>query len=131
MDEIEYMDLNLHGTGMMDNALIDPLSLYLQELELALKILPGEVWGVTDSVNLKRYLFNRYVTMTYIRNEILGFIKVNCQHSTDFQTSVNVETLANPTGGDMVYIVMTVHVPGEGGTNFDVVQKFLVGANSL
>ncbi len=123
----EYVDLYLHGTGIHENILWHPLELFLQEIELAMQIAPNEIWGIKDSVNLSRYVFNKYVTITQIRNEITNYVSKNCQHASYFQYTISVEMLKNSNGTDLIYIVFSVDALNQDNMNQTYIQKFLLG----
>ena len=127
MEEIEYIDINLHGTNINDNILDDKLSLFFQEIEIALTSAPNEIWGIKDSINLARYIFNKYVTITQIKNEITSYISKHCQHAVYFPYKISVELIKNNNHKDMVYIVMNVVALDINGKPQDYAQKFLIG----
>jgi hypothetical protein len=128
-------DLNLHfdENNPQNNVISNPLHLFFQEVELAIQIAPGEIWGVKDGINLKRYIFNQYVTLTQIKNEITTYIRKNCAHAYMFPYKISVETVKNPEGSDLIYIVMSVpNEDNDGQTHSkDFIQKFLIGSSSL
>ncbi len=123
----EYIDLNLryhgddndYGNGIITNE----LHLFFQEIELAIKIGPGEIWGVKYSIELSKYLFNQYITTQRIKNEITNFIAYNCEHSKLFNWEVNPEIL-NVENKELIYIVVNIY-DNESDKNF--LQKFLLG----
>jgi hypothetical protein len=126
--DIEYVDLYLHGTSIDENILTQSLELYFQEIELAIQIGKNEVWGVSSSIDLKRYLFNHYVTLTQIKNEISTYLSLYCEHYKYFPTSITAETIKNSNGSDLIYIVVTVSATDENGVKQDYKQKFLIGS---
>ena len=119
-----YIDLNLHEGEISDNIIDSPLHLFIQEVELAIQTGPNEIWGIKDSINLNRYLFNKYVTITQIRNEILTFIGKHCQHASMFQYNLSVQTIKTETNKDLIYIEFKVDM---GENSDDFIQKFLLG----
>lgn len=119
-----YIDLDLHS----NNIISDPLELFFQEIELGIKTAPNEIWGIKDSINLNRYLFNKYVTITQIKNEIKSFIGKNCQHSVNFQYNISVEIIKNSDSKDLIYIVVKVQAPDLDGDDTEFLQKFLLGS---
>lgn len=121
---MEYIDLNIYGTGIENNIITNPLHLFFQEIELGIKMMPGEMWGSVDAINLKKYLFSRFVTMNQIKNEIASFIATNCAHASEFQYTVDAEII-NIDNKDLIYIA--VRVP-KGDNSGDFIQKFLLGA---
>lgn len=117
------IDINL--TTNSGNVLItNKLELFFQEVALAVKIGPTDIWGVTTSIDLTNYLFNQYVTTNQIQNEITRFITDNCSMASEFQYSIEVELL-NVDDKELVYILFKVF---DFENNSDIVQKFLLGA---
>lgn len=127
-DNVEYWDLNLNFSAQIDNIITDGLALFFQEIEIAMLTGPNEIWGIKDSIKLSRYLFNRYVTITQIKNEITNYIASHCQQAQNFTYNISVETL-NVDGKDLIYVVMTVTVNDEHNNAQDIIQKFLLGSN--
>ena len=122
-----YLDLFLHGETIHENILTNPLELFFQEIELAIKIAPNEIWGIVDAINISRYVFNKYVTITQIKNEITTYINRNCQHSSDYNFDVSVETI-EAGYKDLVYIVVKVLAQNEKNEIQEFLQKFLLGS---
>lgn len=122
----EYIDLNLHAgepEQILDNLITNPLQLFFQEIELAVKINLDEIWGINSSINLKKYLFNRYITINQIKEEITTFISRNCQHASEFVHTCDVEFL-KIDNKDLVYILVKVY---DTENNSEFINKFLVG----
>jgi hypothetical protein len=127
-EKIDYIDLYLHGSDQTDYILNEPLELFYQEIELALQTGVEEIWGVKSSLDLGRYVFNKYVTITQIKNEISTYISNNCIHSTYFPYEISVEMLKNTNGSDLVYIVFNITAVDENGNPQSYKQKFLLGS---
>lgn len=126
--DINYIDISLHGNSIVDNILTNPLELFIQEIEMSINIMPNEVWGMNAWLDLRRYIFNKYVTVTQIRNEITTFINKNCFHASYFNWKVSVDPIKNPNGGsDLIYINFTVSAPNQSGDIEEYLQKFLIG----
>lgn len=122
-----YIDLTLEDNdNPEDNVLTDPLSLFFQEIELAVQMAPESIWGVKESINLSRYVFNRYVSITQIRNEILTYVNKNCAHAEHFQYTTSIQ-LINNNGKDLLYIKFIVYVDAVNGSTQEYIQKFLIG----
>lgn len=123
--ESGYVDLNLYEDAepVIDN----PLHLFLQEVELALKIAPGSIWGCKDSISLSRYVFNQYVTINQIRQEISSFIQQHCKHSSMFNWIIDVEVI-KVDGHDLIYIALEVETLNQRTGEMDkYLQKFVLG----
>lgn len=117
--ENEYIDLSLDSDGILD----DPFELFMQEIELAFTIYVSEIWNITGDMNLKRYIFSRYVSVSDIRNEIKSFIDSNSQFSMNFQYNIGVEIIPSDRG-DMIYITFDVKSDEK---TYQTVKKFLIG----
>lgn len=121
----EYIDINLYEDSVP--LITDPLHLFLQEIELGMKILPGQIWGITDSINLKKYIFNRYITMNQVKNEITSFISSNCTHSAMFNYTVDLQVI-NVEQKELIYIIVTIYVEDELTKEIkQFMQKFVLG----
>ncbi|MCK9415449.1 hypothetical protein M0Q97_02175 [Candidatus Dojkabacteria bacterium] len=127
MEDFDYLDINFLGEDKNDNIITDPLELFMQEIFLAMQTAPFSIWGVTESINISRYVFNKYVTITQIRNEILTFIGKNCAHAKMFNYSLTVDII-NSDGKDLVYITMKVIAPTLDKSEQEYIQKFLLGS---
>jgi hypothetical protein len=125
--DIKYIDLSLHGSSVEDSILNDDLELFFQEIELSVQIAPNEIWGISEAINLSRYVFNQYVTITQIKNEISNYISNNCQHANYFNYNISVETLKNSDNKDLIYIVFNVDANDQNGNAQQYLQKFLIG----
>lgn len=122
----DYIDLNLHAgesEQIMDNLITNPLHLFFQEIELAVKVNSGEIWGISNSINLRKYLFNKYITINQIKEEVSTFISRNCQHASEFVHTCDVEFL-KIDNKDLIYILVKVY---DTEHNKEFIQKFLVG----
>ncbi len=120
-------DLNLYYTGDSDdygNGIItDPLHLFFQEIELSIKCGPNEIWGCKYSIELSSYLFNQYITVSQIKNELVTFISQNCEHAQFFQWDIIVDIL-KIDNKEMIHITSNIY-DSESDKKF--VQKFLLG----
>jgi len=125
MDE-DYLDINFFGTDKNNNILTDPLELFMHEVFIAVQNGPNTLWGISESINLTKYVFNRYITLLQIRNEIQTYIGKHCAHAQLFNHEISVD-LINNDGKDLIYITLKVNVPDENRINQEYVQKFLLG----
>lgn len=122
--ENDIFDINLYNSDDINlNVIISPLHLFFQEIELAVKIAPGEIWGTQYAIDLNKYLFNQYVTLNQIKNEVSTFIGKNCSQSQFFQYDTDVQIL-NIENKDLIYIEITIYNTEE---DKDFIQKFLLG----
>jgi hypothetical protein len=120
----EFIDINLYdSTDVNSNIITNDLHLFFQEIELAIKIAPGQIWGIKYSIDLNKYLFNQYVTLNQIKSEISNFIGENCEHAKIFQYDINVQIL-KVENKDLIYIELTIYSEEE---NKEFIQKFLLG----
>lgn len=121
-----YIDFNLYYNGedkSNDGIITNPIHLFIQEIELALKIGPGEIWGCKYSIELSKYLFNQFVTTTQIQREVTNFISVNCEHASVFNYEITTEIL-QVENKDLIYIVANIY---DNDTNQTFLQKYLLG----
>lgn len=120
-----YVDINLYDDSTP--IITDPLHLFLQEIEIGMKIMPGQIWGITDSINMKKYVFNKYVTMNQIKNEISSFIETNCIHASMFNYVVGIQVII-VENKELIYITVTINVEDETSKEIkQVLQKFVLG----
>ena len=60
----------------------DSVSNFVQQIEMILTTIPGEVLGSPDfGVNLEGYLWNPYVTSGSIKNDIMTQIRKYCEYN--------------------------------------------------
>lgn len=121
------VDLNLYYTGDSDdygNGIItSPLHLFFQEIELAIKCGPNEIWGCKYSIELSSYLFNQYITISQIKNELVTFISQNCEQAKNFQWDISVDNL-KIDNKEMIHIICNIY---DSESEKQFVQKFLLG----
>lgn len=122
MEEEGLMDINIFGDIDATPVITDPLELFFQEIALGVKIGPGEIWGIYDSIDLQKYLFNQYTTINKIKNEVQSFIADNCPHASLFQFETDAKLLT-VDGKELIYIVVKVYT--DDGAEF--LNKFMLG----
>jgi hypothetical protein len=72
----------------------DPISNFVQRIEMILTTNPGEVLGSPDfGVNLEAFLWNPYITVGAIRNSIMSQIRQYCQFDQVIPVSIEVTFL--------------------------------------
>lgn len=121
------MDINLYfdENNPENNVITNPLHLFIQEIELALKTAPGELWGFRYNLDITKYVFNQYITLNKIEEEISSFISNFCEHSYMFPFNIEVE-LVDIDNTAILYIKATI-------TNINssdkekITQKFILG----
>ena len=137
MNNFEYLDIVLNSTEdtNQENTVIDnSLQLFLQEVELAVKMEPGDVWGIYDAIDVSKYVFNQYITVYQVKSEMETYIAKNCEHSALFDWEVNpelieIESMSIPA----LHINFKVHLSNRNDPSIDddtiqtVTQTFLVG----
>lgn len=124
-----YIDINLHTSteNYRDINIIDnELALFMQEIELAVKIGPGEIWGIYQSIDINKYVFNQYVTLSQVKQEISTYIGNNCAHASVFPWSVNAQFL-DIEGKKLLYIVVKISKTDSNQLPEDFMAKFLLG----
>lgn len=115
-----FLDINIFNP---DTPIINSgLELFFQEIAIAVKVGPGEIWGVYDSIDISKYVFNKYVTINQIRNEIETFIGNNCSQSVNFVYNVDAQLL-NVEDKELIYIEVKVY----SDDNAEFINKFLLG----
>lgn len=116
------MDINLYYDDVNpDNNIIEnPLHLFMQEIELAVKTAPNQIWGFRYSLDLQKYVFNQYISLSEIGDEISGFITKYCGSSGLFPFNITAE-LMELEGNKFIYIKATIQQGEESLT-----QKFLL-----
>lgn len=130
--ENDFIDLYLHSDTPENkemNILDTDLELFLQEIEISIKMFPGEVWGIYESININKYVFNQYITANQIINEIQTYIGNNCAHANRFSWYVNTEFI-NIDNKKLLYITVTIDKPSETDLNEKVFAKFLLGSDN-
>ena len=112
-------------TPIEDTVTDSQLFLFLQEVELAVKMEPGDVWGIYDSIDVSKYVFNQYITLNQVRTEIETYIANHCAHAEMFQWEVEPELIELEQNSiPVLHIIFTV----EGGEEYgSVTSRFLVG----
>lgn len=129
--ENDFIDLYLHSDTPENkemNILDTDLELFLQEIEISIKMFPGEVWGIYESININRYVFNQYITATQIVNEIQTYIGNNCVHANKFSWYVNAE-FVSIENKKLLYITVSIDKSSETDLNEKVFAKFLLGSD--
>jgi hypothetical protein len=89
------IDINLYfdNENIENNIITNPLHLFIQEIELALKIAPMELWGFRYSLDIVKYVFNQYITLNKIEEEISSFITNFCEHAKYFPFNIMAELI--------------------------------------
>ena len=122
----KYVDFNLYYDGTtsdIDGIITNPLHLFFQEIEIAVKV-AGDIYMCKYYIDINAYLFNKYISVNRIKQDINVFIGNNCEHAQYFQYDTEVEVL-NVENKDLIYIKLTVHDPD---ANREFIQKFLLGS---
>ena len=121
------MDINLYfdKDNPENNVILNPLHLFIQEIELALKTAPGELWGFRYNLDITKYVFNQYITLNKIEEEISGFITNFCEHSYMFPFNVEVE-LVDIENTSILYIKATI-TDVNSSDKEKITQKFILG----
>jgi hypothetical protein len=127
-----FIDINLHSLSENDKIIFNPIELFFQEVEIAIKTFPGEIWGCTHYVDINRYVFNKYISLTQIKNELSYYITKNCSSASKNNWNISVSFYdaskagkeKNEISGDLVYILLEVN-HAESKTKW--VNKYLLG----
>jgi hypothetical protein len=123
---IDPIDISFLPNGSV-NVITDPLELFLQELFLAIQSGSDAIWGIPESINLNRYLFNKHLTITQIQNEIKTYVLHHCSMCTVFNWDVKA-SFKNIDGNDIILIEFKINVPikDSPGDYEEVLQHFLI-----
>lgn len=117
----EYIDIDLTGNDIIT----DGKALFIQEIALAVRTAPGELWGMYESIDLAKYLFNQYITIQQIRNELTNFIAKHCTHAQFYNWNVDAKLMKEETTNkEFIYIITTIEdVDGQ-----EYVNKFILSS---
>ena len=124
MEDSYFIDINLSANDKFDSITNKGLELFLQEVSIAIHTSPGEIWGIKSSIDLKQFLWNKYITLTQIRNEITSYIQKNCEHANYFQYGVDAQ-FVKVDNKELIYIEMDVKTEDNSSS---YIQKFLLGS---
>lgn len=107
------MDINLNfGTDGDDTLLLmNDFDLFMQEVELAIKVIEGTIWNRPNGLDINSYVFNKYISTYAMRTEIVSFIARECEHANSFQWDVKVQILRQ-NDEELILITMTVNKGG-------------------
>ena len=121
------MDINLYFDPINpeNNVITNPVHLFFQEIELAIKTAPNELWGFRYSLDITKYVYNQYITLNQVEEEISGFIVKFCDHSSLFPFTVIAE-FVNIEGTNILYIKATI-TNINSSDNEQLTQKFILG----
>lgn len=123
----DYVDLNLYDSDETP-VVTNPLHLFLQELELCIKTQIGSIWGINEGINLHKYVYNRFITLNQIRNDLVSAIQHQCIHSSEFNYDISVDVI-DVDGKQLIYIQVNINydnpITGEIET---YLQKFVLGS---
>jgi lipid II:glycine glycyltransferase (peptidoglycan interpeptide bridge formation enzyme) len=121
------MDINLYFDPINpeNNVITNPVHLFFQEIELAIKTAPNELWGFRYSLDITKYVYNQYITLNQVEEEISSFIVKFCDHSSLFPFTVIAE-FVNIEGTNILYIKATI-TNINSSDNEQLTQKFILG----
>lgn len=121
------IDINLYfdNENIENNIITNPLHLFIQEIELALKTAPMELWGFRYSLDIVKYVYNQYITLNKIEEEISSFITNFCEHSKYFPFTIIAE-LVEVENVTILYIKS--EITNVNSTDKEkITQKFILG----
>lgn len=121
------MDINLYfdQNNPENNVINNPLHLFIQEIELSLKTAPGELWGFRYNLDITKFVFNQYITLNKIEEEVASFITNFCEHSYMFPFTITVE-LVDIENTSILYIKATI-TDVNSSDKEKITQKFILG----
>ncbi len=119
------MDINLYfdNDNADNNVISNEFHLFLQEIEIAIKTSAEEMWGYRYSIDLKKYVFNQYVTLEQVENDISSFIGNFCNYAHMFQYDIKAE-LVEVENQIIMFIKASITDPEN---NQKLTHKFLLG----
>lgn len=129
MEQSSYIDLSLHqhsNENKNNNILESSLELFMQELEIAVKMMPADVWGIKNFLDINKYVFSQYVTLSQVINDITDYVIYNCQHASYHQWHVNAE-FVEVENKDFLHIMFSIQDINESGISEEFKVKFLFG----
>lgn len=116
-------DSNMFGT---DAIISEPILLFIQEIEIAIKLAPYDLWCKFNTPNIQRYVFNRFISTNKIKNGISAYIANECSQATNFVYEVEAYFLFNENKkSDILYIQVRIF-----DTNYSQLlstQNFMAG----
>lgn len=121
------IDINLYfdNENIENNIITNPLHLFIQEIELSLKTAPMELWGFRYSLDIVKYVFNQYITLNKIEEEISSFITNFCEHAKYFPFTIMAE-LVEVENVTILYIKS--EITNVNSTDKEkITQKFILG----
>lgn len=101
----KYIDIDLSDEN--GAFITEPIALFFQEIALSIRLAPGDIWGIYETVDISRYLFNQYITKQQIKNELQTFIAKNCMQAKNFEYNISVEFL-KVENKELIYITFNV-----------------------
>jgi hypothetical protein len=99
----EILDFNLYFSDKQNENEITGLQLFMQEIELLMKI-KENIWGNTFFIDLEKYVFNKYISTEHIRQEIVSAVSKNCTQSNIFSYTIEIKMIKLDESKDMLYI---------------------------
>ncbi|KAA6338954.1 hypothetical protein EZS27_013086 [termite gut metagenome] len=125
----ESLDINFLPVDGEANTISDPLALFLQEIFIAMNLQESEVYGVSDSLNLQKYIFNKNISLNTIKQNIISYVTKHCSMSSVFQFYIDVNEIRE-NRQKIILITFKIQVPirdSNSGLQYkEVLQKFLI-----
>jgi hypothetical protein len=121
-------DINLHeSVNKLSSIVDDNIITFFQEVELAVKMQEGEVYGVSKYLNLNKYVFSRAISTIQILNEVQSYIIAECPSAAYVNWSIDVKWLTELdtiiTDARGIYINVSVQTD-----NDTYIQNYLIGS---
>lgn len=112
-------DIDLHGENF--ELITDDFLIFQQEIELAIKIIQGEIWNRAEGLDIQNYVFNKYVSVYRMKQEIKRFINNECSSSHLFAWDIDVKLIIHDNS-DMLLIEVSI----EGDENQQTTNKYYI-----
>lgn len=100
-------DFNLDFDGTNNLMITDEYSLFIQEVELAIKIIEGSIWNKPEGLDIQAYVFNKFISAYQMKTEIRSYIERECEHASMFPWNLDVKLVRNK---DKEYLLITMIV---------------------
>lgn len=120
--DTEIFDFNLYYSENQNENEIRGLQLFMQEIELLVKMNSG-IWGNTYYMDLEKFVFNKYISPEHIRQDIVSAVSKHCSQSLVYSFKVEIQLLQLEDNKDMLYISFTVF---DTDSDRSFLQKFTI-----
>ena len=131
INNLDFVDLYLHGDTPLTknfNVLYNPIEMFMQEIEIAIKMAPGEVWGIFSAIDITQYVFSQYITAAQVKQEVSSYIIENCVSASKYPWDIEVVMIENKDSNKLLHIIVTVNVVDSKGASEEFKSTFVLGS---